>query len=274
MGVFIGSAWRRRRRENPLVRGALAGIVEEYSNHQRNHAPGREDEAMPLTGTSESPLHGYRGDPEPAARPAFPAGLSIAISREAGARGGSIARRAGVKLGWQVYSQDLIEYVAQEGSFRQDVLDHLNDGAAEWVEAELRRRHDDGLVRDNPTLLNLARMLLSLGAQGEVVLVGRGAGCLLPSRSTLYVRLVAPLAARVAYMSQWLRLGAEEAAEQVRTRDRRREEFLRTHFHRDPTDVHQYDLVLNTATLGEERCAELIVHAARAKHALLLGEPR
>lgn len=234
----------------------------------------RENEAMSPTGTSDAPQHGYRGDPSPTAPPTFPAGLSVAISREAGARGGSVARRAGVKLGWQVYSQDLIEYVAQEGSFRQDVLDHLAAGAAEWVEAQLRRLHEAESVSDNPTLLNLARMLLSLGAQGEVVLVGRGAGCLLPSRSTLYVRLVAPLAARVAYMSQWLRLDAEEAAEQVRTRDRRREEFLRTHFRRDPADVHQYDLVLNTALLGEERCAELIVHAARAKHALLLDEMR
>src|SRR5919108_245472 len=112
-------------------------------------------------------------------------------------------------------------------------------------------------------------MVLSLGAQGEVVLLGRGAGCILPSHSTLSVRLVAPLPDRVAYMSQWLRLTEEEAAEQVRKRDVRRGEFIATHFHRKPSDIYQYDLLLNSSLLGEELCAELIVKAARAKQAAL-----
>jgi len=78
---------------------------------------------------------------------------------------------------------------------------------------------------------------------------------------------VAPLQDRVAYMGQWLRLTEEEAAEKVRRRDERRAEFIATHFHRQPGDVHQYDLVLNSSLLGEEVCAELIAQAARARTA-------
>jgi cytidylate kinase len=73
----------------------------------------------------------------------------------------------------------------------------------------------------------------------------------------------------VAYMSQWMRLTDEEAAEYVRNRDSKRAEFIATHFHRQPSDVHQYDMVLNTGLLGEERCTEIIVQAARAKAATL-----
>jgi len=47
----------------------------------------------------------------PRRRWGVPAGLTIAISREAGSRGASIAKRAGEKLGWEVYSQDLLEYL-------------------------------------------------------------------------------------------------------------------------------------------------------------------
>ncbi len=83
------------------------------------------------------------------------------------------------------------------------------------------------------------------------------------------MRLVAPLTERVAYMSQWLRLTEDEAAAQVRKRDSRRSEFIATHFHRQPNDVHQYDMVLNTSLLGEERCTELIIQATRAKAAAL-----
>jgi hypothetical protein len=66
-------------------------------------------------------------------------------------------------------------------------------------------------------------------------------------------------------MSQWLRLSQEEATERVRLRDERRATFLNTHFHRQPGDIQQYDLVLNSGTLGEDVCAELIARAARAR---------
>lgn len=213
----------------------------------------------------QAPRHGFRG--EGSVAPTLPGGLTVAISREAGARGATIAKRAGEKLGWQVYSQELLEYIAQEGTFRQTLLDNLAPAAAVWVEDRLNRLLKEQNLSRNPAILELARMVLSLGAQGEVVLLGRGAGCILPVRSTLHVRLVAPLADRVAYMSNWLRLTEEEAAEQVKTRDSRRAEFIATHFHRKPSDVHQFDIVLNTSMLGEERCADLIMHAAQAKAA-------
>ena len=195
----------------------------------------------------------------------------MALSREAGSRGGSIGRRLARKLGWQVYDQELLEYISQEGTFRQEVLDNLLPAASVWVEEQFQRLLKEQNLSRNPTILELARMVLSLGAQGEVILLGRGAGCILPPASTLHVRVVAPLEDRIAYMSQWLRLTEAEAAEQVRKRDHRRGDFINTHFHRKPSDVHQYDLVLNSSSLGEDACAELIVQAAKAKLGLLLG---
>jgi cytidylate kinase len=116
-----------------------------------------------------------------------------------------------------------------------------------------------------PSVAALARIILTLGAQGEVILVGRGAGTLLPKESTLNVRIVAPKDDRVAYISQWLRLTPEEAAEQVELRDRRRNAFVATYFHGQTSDPHHFDLILNSSLLGEDLCADLIVQAARAK---------
>src|SRR5262245_21234045 len=220
--------------------------------------------------TRESPRHGFQGDRGASkTAPEFPAGLTVAISREAGSRGGSIARRAGQRLGWQVYPQELLEYIAQEGSFRQQLSESLTPASSAWVDAQF-----DNLLRAqdlsrHPSIMELARMVLSLGVSGEVVLLGRGAGYILPQRTTLHVRLIAPLAERIGYMSQWLRLTHEEAVEQVRMRDSRRAEFISTHFHRKPSDIYQYDLLLNTTLLGEELCADMIVRAAQAKQAAL-----
>jgi cytidylate kinase len=214
----------------------------------------------------ETPRHGFQGDRAPApAAPAVPAGLTVAISREAGARGGSIGRRVARKLGWGVYDQELLEYMAQEAAVRQNVVEPLSGPAAAWAAARLETLVREQNLSQHPHILHLARVVLALGAQGNVVLIGRGAGCILPRPSTLYVRLISPLAERIAYMSQWLRLGHDEAAERVRLRDERRAAFLSTHFHRQPGDVHQYDLVLNSSALGEDVCAELIARAARAR---------
>ena len=219
----------------------------------------------------ESPLHGYRGVEDEGLLRGVPAGLTIAISREAGARGTTIAKRAGEKLGWDVYSQEMMETIAQNATVRHDLLDNLTPADNEWIEEHLQQMLQDGDLSRNSNVLDVARLVLSLGVQGNVILLGRGAGLILPSRSTLHVRLVAPLHDRITYMSQWLRLTDEEAAEQVRKRDHRRGDYLTTHFNRKPTDVHSYDMVLNTSLLGEERSTDLIVAAAKAKMSAVVG---
>jgi cytidylate kinase len=220
----------------------------------------------PPDAPGEAPRHGYQGDRGAVApAPGLPAGLCVALSREAGARGGAIGRRVGQKLGWQVFDQEMLEYMAQDAVVRQSVLDNLTPAVAEWVEERLQALLREQNLSQHAAIQNLARVVLALGAQGEAVLVGRGAGFILPRETTLHVRLVAPLPERIAYMSQWLRLPEEEAAEMVRMRDERRGEFLRTHFHRSGGDVHPYDMLLNTSLLGEDVCAELIALAARSR---------
>lgn len=228
-----------------------------------------EELAPPLVEGGESPRHGFQGNRAPPPPPSgIPAGLTIAVSREAGARGGTIGRRAARKLAWQVYDQEVLEYVAQEGPFRRDFEDPLSPAAADWAEERLQELLRAERVSQHPSIVNLARVILALGAQGGVVLIGRGAGCLLPPATTLHVRVVAPLGERIAYLAQRERLSVEEASDRVQLRDHRRAEFLTAHFHRQPGDIYQYDLLLNSSLLGEDLCAELVAQAARAKWAL------
>src|SRR5690242_3133913 len=141
----------------------------------------------------ESPRHGFQGDRgAPPVRNA-PAALTIALSRESGSRGGTIARRLGRKLGWQVYDQELLEYMAQDAIVSQGVLDAPPATPAGWAEARLQQLIREGTVPEHPSIVNLARVVLALAAQGQVVLIGRGTGCLLPRETTLNVRIVAPL---------------------------------------------------------------------------------
>ena len=213
------------------------------------------------TATGSGPQHGYRGENEPLAIGGWPSGLTIAVSRECGARGASIAKRVGRKLGWQVFDQEQLEFLSQaEGSTQG-----MPEGARIWADERLDALLRAEALNSDPGAIQLARVILTLGAQGEAVLVGRGAGHILPSASTLHVRVVAPLEDRIAYMTQWLRLPESEAAEEIRRRDIGRGQFLKQRLQASSNDVQIFDLVLNSGRLGEETCADLIAQAAKAK---------
>src|SRR5690349_15953042 len=99
----------------------------------------------------ESPRHGFQGDRGAPPPPRLgPPTLTIAFSREAGARGGSIARRVGRKLGWQVYDQELLEYMAQEALARQGVLDAPPATPADWAEQRVQQLIREGALSEHP----------------------------------------------------------------------------------------------------------------------------
>lgn len=220
---------------------------------------------MTMTRTTEAvPHHGDRGTTAEKS-PRFPRTLTIAASRQTGSRGGSIAQRVGRKLGWQVVDQDLLEFMAQQGSAGDD----LTTAARDWADRRLNDLRQTVMLGADENEVQLARVILTLGAIGEVVLVGRGAGHLLPEQSTLHVRIVAPRAERIAYFCQWQRLSPAESEREVDLRDARRSQYMLDQFNVDANDPVHYDLVLNSGTMGEEMCAALIADAAKTK---LLGD--
>src|SRR5205809_7987864 len=117
------------------------------------------DLSLPTEAAPESPRHGFQGNRAPLPEtPLIPAALTIAISREAGSRGGSIARRAGRKLDWQVYNQELLEYIAGESAFRQSLFDNLPSHAARWTEERLEMLRRECEFGQDSAVLEIARM--------------------------------------------------------------------------------------------------------------------
>src|SRR5207237_97724 len=113
----------------------------------------------------DTPRHGFQGDRGASAAPAgVPAALTLAVSRESGARGSTIGRRVARKLDWPVYDQELLEYMSQEAVVRQGVMDNLTPAALTWVEVRLERMMREQQLSQQPSIINLARLVLALGA--------------------------------------------------------------------------------------------------------------
>ena len=225
---------------------------------------------LELTGV---PLHGFRG--EEAEHPLTrPKGLTVAISRQAGARGTTIAKKVAEILDWQVFDPDTLDYLAQDEAARAQLLADIPADAQRWADAQLAHLQRDRGLRADDEALRLVRLVLTVGARGSAVIVGRAAGFLLPRETTVHARIIAPLDARVAYMSQELRLTRPEAVEEVRARDERRAAFLDRTLAMDVSDLTAFDVVVNSDRLGVEGAAQFIGWAVRTKQMFAeLAEP-
>ena len=199
--------------------------------------------------------------------------FTIAVAREAGAQGGAVAREVGRRLGWPVYNHELLERIAEEHNLRVSLLESLDEKRQSWLEESMASFSLHARIGETGYVHHLTQTLLSLGAHGNCVIVGRGAAQLLSAASTLRVCLVAPLDDRVAQVMRRRGLSNQEAARLVEATDREHTAFIKDHFFKDPTDPHQYDLVLNVSRWSVMGCADLIVEGlGRLTHQAANGE--
>jgi cytidylate kinase len=189
---------------------------------------------------------------------------NVCISREAGAGGGTIARLVGTRLNWKVYDHELLEAIAQGMQVPTEEARIYDELAPSLIQDWLLPLREEHYAPQEAYLDHLAKLVESIGRAGDSILVGRGSGFLLPRTETLRVRVIAPLKARAQRLAERMGVSIRTARRAARDLDHRAEKFVRTLHRADPTDPHQYDLVLDTQSLGLTIAVELIVRAVEA----------
>ncbi len=82
----------------------------------------------------------------------------------------------------------------------------------------------------------MKQVVLALGHQGDVIIVGHGARFILPSQFGLCVRMVAPIEARIRRVADKANLSLTAARVEVEKTDRERVKMVHRHFGQDVTD--------------------------------------
>jgi len=205
---------------------------------------------------------------------AAPVALTIAIAREAGCPGTSVAREVGARLGWPVYDHELLQIIAEEMGLRVNLLESIDERRQSWILENLATFGEAKFVSESSYVRHLVQTILSLGSHGQCIIVGRGAAQLLPPEPTLRVRLIGRRQDRVTALAARLGIPPTDAQRKVDEIDRERVRFVTDHFQKDPRDVLQYDLLLNTSRWSVSDCADLIVHALHDLQTGLAGKGR
>ncbi len=205
----------------------------------------------------------------------------ITISRMFGSGGGQVARRVAEILGWTLLDNGFVERIAarlhrtpadveaidEKGpTLAERLAEALAYGAQELLTTPMHTL----LPPEEERLLEVTRQVIDEAvARGPVVLVGRGAQVRFESRAdALNVLCIAPNTALVDRVAAREGVARAEATHRVDEENRRRAQFVRRHWDRDWLDASHYHLCVNTAWLGIDRTAELVVSMAPGGQAL------
>jgi hypothetical protein len=200
-------------------------------------------------------------------------GPYLLISREKGAGGNSIAQLVGRRLGWQVFDDKIVDEIAQKAHVSRQLIESLDERDQATIRGIIGQLLNPGKIGTSGYLVYLKQIVLTLGHQGDVIIVGHAAQYILPGQFGLNVRAIAPIEARIQRIADKARLSLDAARVEVERTDRERVRLARRHFGgQNVADPLSHDLTINTAAIDVETAAEIVITALQRKPGVQIKE--
>jgi len=205
----------------------------------------------------------------------------VTISRLYGSGGSEVAARVAQALGWSLLDNAVVDAVAARLGVTRDEVAAREERVPSLVERlvetmALGSQDWAGVVGDGkraPTdaqVIEVTRHIVDEAiARGPLVIVGRGAQSMLAARSdALHVFCHASRSALIIPSMTRDRLNEHEAAKLVDDTNAHRDQWVRRHWNRDWRDPSNYDVSVNTESLGIAGAAEIVASTARMRFAI------
>jgi cytidylate kinase len=186
---------------------------------------------------------------------------TVWLNREAGSGADIIARQVAERLRWAVYNEEVVEVISRRMQVAPDLVKSLDELAPGMIQDWLLPLREQHYAPQETYLEHLEHLIQEVGRVGDAVIVGRGAGFLLPAERTLRVRIVAPLSNRASRLSDRMGVSVRTARRAARDLDRRRRQFDWALYRKESDDPHNYHMTLDSTALGIPICVDLITLA-------------
>ena len=188
----------------------------------------------------------------------------ITISREYGAQGKEIASQLEQKIGFKVWDKEILDVISERLGSNSEFLEYLDENRQNAIDDAIF-----GFMNHKSTNLNyliyLVKAIQAIAKYGNAVIMGRGANFILKGKNTFDVRVVAPFSARVAHIAETENVDKDEARILVFKKEQARQEFTEHNFSHDSANPVEYDLVINSHTMGIDAACDLIVAGYESK---------
>lgn len=197
----------------------------------------------------------------------------ITFSREFGSGGHTVAQKVAERLGYAFYDAEIVKQVAEKTGYDASFVDR----AGEYSPGKSRfsysfvARDTNGLSIDDKVWIAQVSAILEIADKGNCVIVGRCADFVLHDReNALHVFMHAPYPAKAKRIVTRYGDTEESAEKRLMEKDSRRAVNYKYRTGGEWGKSQNYDICLNTDTLGVDACVEIICAIAKGD---LPGEP-
>jgi cytidylate kinase len=193
-------------------------------------------------------------------------GISIlTLSREPGSGGSVIAKQLAEKLEFDLFHQTLLHEMAKSADVSAQLLKTLDEKGLsileDWISSLVLDRH----LWPDQYLKHLMKVIGTIGKHGRAVIVGRGANFILPPDNCFRLRVVSPQEARIQNVAKSLNIPEAEAKRRVIRTESDRRAFIRKYFNAEIADPVNYDIVINTGTVGVDDAVSAVISVIGTK---------
>ena len=190
----------------------------------------------------------------------------ITISREFGSGGRTIGRAVAEQLGIPFYDKELVDQVALESGFSPKYIEEHGEHSPgnSLFSYAFAPQGVAGIMNGLSTadfLWNVqCSVILQLAEQGPCVIVGRNSDYILKDREdTIHAFIHADPEYRADRIVRLYGESEKSPLARLNEKDKRRKNNYQHYTGRNWGQCQNYDICLNSSTLGEEACVQIIV---------------
>ncbi len=196
----------------------------------------------------------------------------ITISREFGSGGRTIGRKVAEKLGIPFYDKELVEQIAVESGFAPQFVEEHGEHSPgkSFFSYAFAHQGVPGVMNGLSTadfLWNIqCNVILQLAEKGPCVIVGRNADYILKDRKDcLHTFIHADMAYRADRIVRLYGESEKSPEARLQEKDKRRRVNYQHYTGRSWGTAQNYDICLDSSTIGIDECVDIIVSLAQSK---------
>ncbi len=183
--------------------------------------------------------------------------IVITISREYGSGGRYIAKLVAEKLKIKLYDKDFIKELTNETGLdssyienieqKRTLLDNFNSG------------YYQSLSNADELFLEEANLIKKLASKNSCVIVGRCADFILKDNKNLIkIFIYSDMESKIKRAIKYYNIPKKDAKKEIEKINKLRKNHYKYYTNREWNNPENYDLCLNSDSLGVEKCAEVI----------------
>lgn len=191
----------------------------------------------------------------------------ITIARGYGSGGRTIGKMLSKDLGIPFYDREIIYMASEDSGINLELFGKLDEKVRKGIFDPPTRRYTGKLIPpessdfvSDENLFNYqAKIIKELADKESCIIVGRCADYVLKDRTDVASVFVwAPMENCIKNVMALEPLNEKEAEREIKKIDRYRREYYRYYTGKEWDDYTNYELCLNSALLGFDKCAECI----------------